>query len=41
MMNRSLEAKQQIVQRQILALTVVGGSMLLLFGALFTVMYLG
>lgn len=39
MTNRSLELKQQIAHRQILALSVLGGAMTLLFGALMAVMY--
>jgi hypothetical protein len=39
--DRTFELKQQVAHRQILALTVVGGSMLVLFGTLFTLLYLG
>jgi len=41
MTNKALELKQQIAYRQILALSVLGGSMAVLFGALMAVMYLG
>ncbi|MDX1340924.1 hypothetical protein [Reinekea sp. G2M2-21] len=40
MPNRSLAIKQQQAYRQILALTVVGGAVILLLGTMIAMMYL-
>jgi hypothetical protein len=39
MTNRSVQLKQQIAYRQVLALSVMGGAMALLFGALVMLLY--
>ncbi len=39
-MNRNLELKQQSAYRQIYAIAILGGGMMVLFGVLLTMLYL-